>query len=78
MVDVLRLEFHSGKRLLHEHDGPGQQLGDNLLKLLARQVDAGDAKRDANYKVAVEKCDAMAGDAKASCLSAAKVSFGKS
>jgi hypothetical protein len=28
--------------------------------------------------VAVEKCDAMAGDAKASCLSTAKVSFGKS
>jgi len=27
--------------------------------------------------VAVEKCDAMSGDAKASCLSSAKVSFGK-
>ena len=49
----------------------GQQIGE-------AKVDASDAKRDANYKVAVEKCDAMAGDAKASCLSAAKVSFGKS
>jgi hypothetical protein len=49
----------------------GQQIGD-------AKVDASDAKRDADYKVAVEKCDAMASDAKASCLSAAKVSFGKS
>jgi len=49
----------------------GQQIGE-------AKVDASDAKRDADYKVAVEKCDAMAGDAKASCLSAAKVSFGKS
>ena len=36
------------------------------------KVDASAAKRDADYKVAVEKCDAMAGDAKASCVSAAK------
>ena len=36
------------------------------------------AKKDADYKVAVEKCDAMAGDAKSSCVSAAKVKFGKS
>jgi hypothetical protein len=28
--------------------------------------------------VAVEKCDAMSGDAKASCITAAKASFGKS
>jgi hypothetical protein len=49
----------------------GQQIGE-------AKVDASEAKRDADYKVAVEKCDAMAGDAKASCLSAAKVSFGKS
>ena len=49
----------------------GQQIGE-------AKVDASEAKRDADYKVAVEKCDAMAGDAKASCLSTAKVSFGKS
>ena len=41
------------------------------------KVDASEAKRDADYKVAVEKCDAMAGDPKASCLDAAKLSFGK-
>lgn len=33
---------------------------------------------DADYKVAVQKCDALAGDAKANCLAAAKVKFGKS
>ena len=34
-------------------------------------------KSDANYKVAVEKCDALAGDAKTSCVTAAKAKFGK-
>jgi hypothetical protein len=37
-----------------------------------------DEKRDADYKVAVQKCDTLAGDAKTSCVSAAKVQFGKS
>ena len=39
--------------------------------------DAAEEKRDADYKVAVEKCDAMAGDAKDSCIAAAKTKFGK-
>ena len=39
--------------------------------------DASEDKRDAEYKVAVEKCDALAGDAKASCITAAKAKFGK-
>ena len=41
------------------------------------QTEAADDKRDAAYKVAAEKCDALAGDAKASCMSAAKLKFGK-
>ena len=40
--------------------------------------DGAEDKRDANYKVAAEKCDALAGDAKASCMAAAKAKFGKS
>ena len=40
--------------------------------------EASEDKSDANYKVAVEKCDAMTGDPKASCVAAAKVKFGKS
>ena len=35
-------------------------------------------KRDAEYKVAIEKCDALAGPAKDSCISNAKVQYGKS
>jgi hypothetical protein len=47
-----------------------------------RQADARNEatknKRDADYKVAVEKCDALAGTAKDSCVSGAKVQYGKS
>jgi len=39
--------------------------------------DAASDKLDADYKVALAKCDALAGDAKASCVAAAKASFGK-
>ena len=39
--------------------------------------DAATEKVDADYKVAIEKCDALAGDAKASCVAAAKAKFGK-
>ncbi len=41
------------------------------------RTDANQDKRDADYKVAVEKCDAMAGDAKSSCVAQAKTRFGK-
>lgn len=40
--------------------------------------DGAQDKMDANYKVALEKCDALAGDAKSSCVTAAKVKFNKS
>ncbi|MDO8770571.1 MAG: hypothetical protein Q7K57_18075 [Burkholderiaceae bacterium] len=39
--------------------------------------DDSEAKRDADYKVAAEKCDALSGDPKASCIAAAKAKFGK-
>jgi hypothetical protein len=39
--------------------------------------DAVQEKREANYKVAAEKCDAKAGDAKSNCIKAAKSQFGK-
>ena len=39
--------------------------------------DAAADKVDADYKVAIEKCDALAGDAKASCVAAAKGKSGK-
>ena len=39
--------------------------------------DASAERAEADYKVQIEKCDAMAGDAKASCISAAKAKTGK-
>jgi hypothetical protein len=39
--------------------------------------DANADKRDADYKVATEKCGALSGTAKDTCLSNAKVQFGK-
>jgi membrane-associated HD superfamily phosphohydrolase len=39
--------------------------------------EAADDKRDADYKVAIERCDALAGDAKSACVASAKSRFGK-
>jgi len=47
-------------------------------QIVDAQTDASQARRDADYGVAIEKCDAMSGDAKASCVTAAKAKFGKS
>ena len=40
--------------------------------------DASAEKREAEYKVAIEKCDVLAGAAKDACVSAAKSRYGKS
>ena len=48
----------------------GKQIG-------AARKEGADDKRNADYKVAAEKCDAMAGDAKTSCVASAKARFGK-
>jgi hypothetical protein len=40
--------------------------------------DASADKREAEYKVAIEKCDALAGPAKDACVSSAKSQYGKS
>jgi len=41
------------------------------------RMDASKDKRDADYKVAAEKCDALSGDAKSSCVATAKAKYGK-
>ncbi len=46
-------------------------------KLVELRQDAEQKKRDADYSVALEKCGALAGDAKTSCVTQAKLSFGK-
>lgn len=47
-------------------------------EIVESKKDAAQDKRDADYKVAIEKCDALAGDAKAGCVASAKSLFGKS
>jgi hypothetical protein len=46
-------------------------------KTAEARKDAVEDKRDAEYKVAVEKCDSLAGDAKSACVRDAKARFGK-
>jgi hypothetical protein len=41
-------------------------------EVAAARTEAAEDVRDANYKLAVEKCDALSGDAKTSCVAAAK------
>jgi hypothetical protein len=57
-----------------------KELADAKLtkKVGEAKTDAAQDKRDADYKVAAEKCESLAGDAKASCISAAKQRFKKS
>jgi len=46
-------------------------------QIVEATTDAAETKRTADYKVDSEKCEAFAGDAKASCISTAKAKFGK-
>ena len=47
-------------------------------KVGAAEKDATQDKRDADYKLAAEKCDSLNGDAKAACIKDAKARYGKS
>ena len=51
---------------------------DSAEKTAEARRDATNDKRDADYKVAVEKCDSLAGPSKDTCLRDAKSRFGKS
>ena len=47
------------------------------LKSTDARADASKDKMNADYKVAEEKCDALAGEPKSACVAAAKANFGK-
>jgi hypothetical protein len=47
-------------------------------KIGEAKKDAAQDKDAADYRVAIEKCESLAGDAKSACLSAAKARFNKS
>jgi len=51
---------------------------DAAAKQADARKEADTVKRDAEYKVAIEKCDALAGSAKDACVRNAKVQYGKS
>jgi hypothetical protein len=51
---------------------------DAATKQADARNDANADKRDADFKVAIEKCDALAGSAKDTCVSNAKAKYGKS
>jgi hypothetical protein len=51
---------------------------DAAVKQSEARKEASADKLDADYKVAIEKCDALAGAAKDTCVSNAKAQFGKS
>ena len=69
--DVCRMEAKAVETRALADAKLGKQIGE-------AKKDATEDKRDADYKVAAEKCDAMTGDAKSSCIAAAKAKFGKS
>ena len=47
-------------------------------KVSEARKDASENTRDANFEVAKQRCDALAGDAKTRCIDEAKARFGKS
>jgi len=51
---------------------------DTAAKQDEARKEASADKRDVEYKVAIEKCDALARSAKDACISNAKMQYGKS
>ena len=47
-------------------------------KVAEVRKDAAENARDANFEVAKQRCDSLAGDAKTRCIDEAKARFGKS
>lgn len=84
--DIARVQCNdkagSAKSICTKEAQAARAKGQADLKLRQRvteaKLDAADDRREADYKVAVEKCDAMAADARAACMAAAKAKAGKS
>ncbi|HTR57714.1 MAG TPA: hypothetical protein VMM27_06040 [Casimicrobiaceae bacterium] len=50
---------------------------DSSMKQAEARHEATDAKRDADYKLAIEKCNSLSGPVKDACISDAKTYYGK-
>jgi len=68
--DVCKKEAKAAKVTALENSKTNKEVTD-------RKSDAADAKNDASYAVAKEKCDAFSGAAKDKCVADAKLNFGK-
>ena len=77
-VKETKAEFVKGKANAKVDRVAADTRQDAATKQADARNEATVAKREAEYKVAIEKCDALAGPAKDSCVSTAKTQFGKS
>jgi hypothetical protein len=77
-VKESKAEFVKGKANAKVDRVTADTRQDAAAKQADARKDANADKRDAEYKVAIEKCDALAGPAKDTCVSSAKVQYGKS
>ncbi len=76
---AIGLAFSAGSMAqVQPKDGPAESKVKANEGSAAVPKDAATAKRDADYKLAKEKCDAFVGDAKNSCMTEAKAQFDKS
>ena len=66
-----------GRKSAHDRVA-GESSRNAVDKTASAKKEAMEDKRDADYKVAVEKCDALSGAAKDTCVSDAKTRYGKS
>lgn len=77
-VKQAKAEFVKGKANAKVDRVAADTSHEAATKQAEARKDASADKRDAEYKVAIEKCDALAGSVKDACVSNAKVQFGKS
>jgi hypothetical protein len=77
-VKEAKAEFVKGKADAKADRVTADTRQDAAVKQAEAKKDANADKRDAEYKVAVEKCDALAGAGKDACVSNAKAQYGKS
>jgi hypothetical protein len=76
-VKEAKAEFVKGKANAKVDRVAADTRHEAATKQAEARKDANADMRDAEYKVAIEKCDALAGPAKDACVSNAKVQYGK-
>jgi hypothetical protein len=77
-VKETKAEFVKGKANAKVDRVAADTRQDAATKQADVRIEANADKRDAEYKVAIGKCDTLAGPAKDACISNAKVQYGKS